>query len=398
MEIKLSDKYILVLAIFLIMLIIPFYIVAGFLVYFVGISLSFLIFIFIKFPMLSENITSKRIILYANVFFSIGIIILIIGIIFFPYLNSTNNSSEAIINSSFFIDYTKLDAAKLGQFGDLVVSLVTAFWSFVGILLLYATLKEQQKAIEKQDEQFNKSLQKQQETIDLQQKQFLEQQKMQELQIFENQFFNLLNYYHETINSIRIDVYERSIDNSNTYQEKSYSSKIVFWRLYVNFITFFEFEKKNLYLVKNNKLDIILLFKHFFNMDRNLSTFSHYFIMIINIFKFIDEYSFYFNVKESEMLKNKYANIFVIQLAEKELFFIYLYGLYQMDEQKEHKLKLLIEKYGVLENLSLKSLFNLYYKGREFFHPDDLCYNISEREVHYDISARGNNSALDLYL
>lgn len=322
----------------------------------------------------------------------IGFALIAIGLVFFLWKELGNIRNDEV------------DAAKIGQFGDFIGGVVGSLWALAGFVLFYVALNKQKedldvnrRALESQIEAMNlqtEEFKAQKEELEETRKIYIEQNKTQNLQRFENTFFNMLSLHHQIVDSIDLD-YKDFLQINSLYDsllvkfditvrqgKDNYDSRDVFKKSYSHLYFLLEhdfalsFEKGFVYNpdktstlnsniifsnLKFEKSDIIFdefKYNSYFNSIYNFiyekvnTDFGHYFRNLYRLIKMIDEQIFDEDSVESDFKKKYYyTSIVRAQLSDYELYWLFFNCLFEYGE----KFKPLVEKYAffkVLENNS----------------------------------------------
>lgn len=187
-----------------------------------------------------------------------------------------------------------------GLVGDFIGGFVGVIFTFVGIILLYETLKFQRKELSESKRVFTK-------------------------QQFDNSFFELLRLYNETINSIYLKI------NNKVVRGKD----------------FFSFHKQELQDVfttnrtlSYNRKNAVKLYEKLYVDHIDIT--STYFRTLYRIYALID------NSELSEEDKVEYSKILRAQLSNSELFFIRYNAMTRIGGNSAYY----INKYNYLKHLS----------------------------------------------
>jgi hypothetical protein len=258
-------------------------------------------------------------------------------------------------------------AAQPSASGDAIGGTTAPFLSFFGSVLVYMALKAQINANTIITDQF--SLQQQKENI----------------QNFENSFFNLINFHLNIVNSIE-KTYIRSevspiskIYNSDNKTEFIAKGKQVFEIEYEQFSDLIEesYYQKKRYLkefepgyFEANETRYSYFRKAYtaHYRDEIDNQFGNYFRNLYRLIKIIDQYDF--KIKDPEQDHQKryfYTSIVRAQFSDYELKWLFLNGLSEFGA----KFKPLLEKYALLKNINkhdddLKNYFK-YYENKKVF-------------------------------
>ena len=275
------------------------------------------------------------------------------------------------------LNYFLPDVEERGQFGDsfgVLTSLFTAL-AFAGVIwtiyLNQEELRLQRKELELQREELSHT----REEIRGQKEQLAEQNKSLEYQNFEHSFYQLLNLYDKTINSIKtgdrdsdgqasLSVAHRLFDiTSHTYRDPD-------WSGYSNeLLDHFSSEDLLEDYIEKIVLEEITFRREKFN-ERYESIFKSYFRVLKSILKLIDVKNgieienrklgslstafrsmFRTSYIRERMFSGYYVDILKSQLSNHELAALFYYAL------GDEELKELIEKYSLLEEVDFKLIF-----------------------------------------
>lgn len=231
------------------------------------------------------------------------------------------------------IDYFIADPQNRGTFGD-KFGAVNALFSGLAFAGLIYTIILQRDELSLQREELKQT----REEMKQQTMQFEEQNKIIQIQRFENTFFNMMQFLQEITQGLTITlnktVTKKSIDPSGRQIRKfdtealDFSGKQVFEETYrdgVNLKKLIQSKGINGY----NESDTVCLY-------------DHYFRYIYRIMKFVD--NSFFEYKD----RYKYMAILRSQLSRYELVWLYYNGL---SDNGNEKMKPLMEKYAMLKNL-----------------------------------------------
>jgi len=208
-----------------------------------------------------------------------------------------------------------------GQIGDLLAGHFTVL-AVIGLLF---TILQMRKSLKKQDELLES------------------QEAVYQKQSFENTFFQLLTVYQNQLNGIEIEVIDLYGVNKEAKIKNIVRGKKAIDELFNQFQ----------YQVKEEKITHKILIKAYKDlMGRHHSDLQSYFRTLYRVLKFIDEY----DDKYDQIDKIFYTNLLRGQLSFDEVFFIFINGL----TEDGHKFKILIEKYSLLEHLTVIKWFNKF--------------------------------------
>ena len=246
--------------------------------------------------------------------------------------------------------------------------------SIVGlsVCIYYLALHEQKvsniltkESITQQTEEIRlnrESLNSQIEEISLQREQirqatqiFRKQSELQNQQMFETSFFNLLNIHNNILSVINVTKFRNAKINYRSYPpsfEEVHNSEME-RHVIIGRDCFVEFQKRfSLYYNDDDpSLSIIdIINKAWAELYKNDGTdLRHYYRNLYHIFKYIDDAILENNIKK------KYAKIVASQLSDSELFML-IYNC--LSFHGKEKFKPLIEKYGVLSSFERSLLIH----------------------------------------
>lgn len=277
----------------------------------------------------------------------IGLSIFLIGI--FLFINRENIGFSA-----------KVNAEKVGQFGDFIGGIVGSLWSLAGVILFYVALTEQRKDIGINQEALNaqvSALKQQITEFELQRYELLETRKIFQdqtetlkIQRFENTFFQLLSLHHELVDklnfnkasNITTEFLEKRAVLSRATQDLAIKLRHSNYIREQNSSGGFESKENFPESIKIAKSRMNKSYKDFYFEDYK-QILSHYFRNIYHVFKFI---------KTTELIKDTqkqfYATIVRAQLSSDELFLI-LYNSLQ-DELGYPNFLYLIKEFDIMQN------------------------------------------------
>lgn len=203
-----------------------------------------------------------------------------------------------------------------GTFGDMFGVANSLFTGIALAVIIYgATLQRHEIKLLRNDIERSKSL------VEQQQELARSQIKAQEKQIFEATFFQLLSAFSRILTSMDLTEKDepdvRGADVFSVFIDRIYS--------------------KNAWRDPKHRKSTSECFEDFWEVNGN--ELGHYFRMLYNVFKFIDQ---------SKIEDKKfYSNLVRAQISNDELIIIYLNGLSTRGE----KFKPLIEKYSILKHV-----------------------------------------------
>lgn len=310
----------------------------------------------------------------------IGFGLIAVGLVFFIWKEWDN------------VRYDEVDAAKIGQFGDFIGGVVGSLWSLAGFVLFYVALNKQKedleinrKALESQIEAMNlqtEEFKAQKEELEETRKVYIEQNKTQNLQRFENTFFNMLSLHNKIIDSIKLDYNDFVIQGSDYFKfisdeclfnfkpdKEIYESREVFKKTYQHLFnlikedfnqivkgqikkpttTFNDDDDQNinflvsLGFIKNTICHNNIQFESYFNSVYNFiyekvnADFGHHFRNIYMLIRIIDDHFFDDDSRDNDF-KKKYYYISIVraQLSDFEIYWLFFNSLLEYGEKLNH--------------------------------------------------------------
>lgn len=256
--------------------------------------------------------------------------------------------------SWYYIDstYTCLDAR--GQFGDKfgAVNALFSGLAFAG-LIFTIILQKNELALQR------KELSLTHDELKGQKEQLEEQNKTLKIQRFENTFFNMMELQQQIVNElstnqteeIRKDMWEGYISFSRDYPvDQNIRGRNLFFHAFCNILHELKVNSDGVEKLRGMKE---VLEMHGFSLYEKMTTptyFDHYFRHLYTILQFIDKEN---KKEERDMIISEeelynYAKILRATLSRHELVWLYYNGL---SEYGNNKLKLLIERYCLLNNI-----------------------------------------------
>lgn len=241
--------------------------------------------------------------------------------------------------------------------GSTVSGILGTYFSFFGSILVFMALRSQIKA--------NKIISKQ----------FQIQQHKENIQSFENSFYNLLNIHQNIVNNIEKNynrekikrtpkiflgddvmeftaksklVFQLEFDKIAEYLEDSYYHDKLFER---DFNDVLEFKKKE------SRLSVFKKIYSVFYTEEIDNQFGNYFRNLYRLVKIIDNYNFFDDKQLDFEKKYFYTSILRAQFSDYELRWIFINGLSNYGT----KFKCLIEKYSLLKNVNTKDEILINY-------------------------------------
>ena len=259
----------------------------------------------------SEQLITNVIRWLAIIFVIVSILLLVAAI------------SIVLFDREIFNWFTKLDLPKAALLGSYFGGFIGVFWAAAGSLLIFLNLYEQKQ-------QFNKNQ-------------------------FDSSFFNLMNFYYKTLEEITGNKVYFS-PGEGEYRGRRYlryahdDLKIGLQRLLKQIGISKQHRELYNFIVSNGAQNLAFKeeLKKFVNeeysifYDTRKAQLGHYFRLIFNIIKYIDESKMSFNDK------CKYVNIIQALMSDVELGLICFNAL----SEKGEKLHIYMERYSFLENIS----------------------------------------------
>jgi hypothetical protein len=221
---------------------------------------------------------------------------------------------------------------KWGQTGDFFGGLLNPFFTFLGLLFVGITIRQNQQALKQSETELQlsrKELRKSSEALQAQVKTI-------ERQRFENTFFQLLAMFNEIIEGL-----DWSYTSVNGVKELK--GRRVLEKLYID--SFLSDVSKKLTIEEIAKIN--LFYKKF--SDGNGYKFSSYFRTLYSILDFVDKSDF------TLLEKQFYSNLLRAKLSKYELGLLF-YVCLVTSEYKYANLSVLVEKYNLLEYLEDSSI------------------------------------------
>lgn len=246
------------------------------------------------------------------------------------------------------IDYFITDPQIRGTFGD-KFGAVNALFSGLAFAGLIYTIILQKDELSLQREELKQT----REEMKQQTMQFEEQNKIIQIQRFENTFFNMMQFLQEITQELTItlnkDIIKKTIAPSGRRyraldtEAVDFSGKQVFEETYKDGI--------NLkHLIQSKGING-------YNESDAVSLYDHYFRYIYRIMKFVDN-----SFLEYED-RYKYMAMLRSQLSRYELVWLYYNGL---SDNGNEKMKPLMEKYATLKNLRKELIINTEFFVGEY--------------------------------
>lgn len=232
-----------------------------------------------------------------------------------------------------------------GIFGDMFGG-ANAFFSglaFVGLvstlLMQHEQLKMQHEELKMQREELQltrEEIKNTTEELKGQKEEVREQNKTLRQQRFETTFFNMPTLHQEIVNNLSLEI----IYNKDNNREKvlTQTGRQVFTQVYQNS---HYINRRPVLSIKGIILNTGKLSS--FNSHQSISTFDHYFRNLYEIINFVDT-----TILIEEQQKCSYIYILRAVLSNCELAMLFYHGL---AGEKSKKIKPLLEKYSIFENL-----------------------------------------------
>jgi hypothetical protein len=248
----------------------------------------------------------------------------------------------AIISSIYFIYSTDGKTFELNLLGDFLSGSVASIWSLAGLFFIYvAFLGQKQQLLNQQLEIMYSQLEYKHTRLELiaQKKEMKLQNETLRIQKFENTFFQMLNLFNDTVNSL----------NLKEYEKVTHSGRQCFMQFYNFFTTelyFIDDENKRRKEIKSCTLEQTIKAFNTFYFGRK-SDLSHYFRTLYHLIKFIDKS----NISD----KNQYISITRAQLSSFEQSLLFYNCLHSNGKEK---FKPLIEKYCLFKNIDISLIIN----------------------------------------
>lgn len=262
----------------------------------------------------------------------------------------------------FIINVLAGDFNKMGEWGDFfggVLNPILTFLTFMGLLI---TIIIQQKELKESRKEFNGqkiALEKQQEEMTI--------------QSFDNKFFQMLNTFNKTTDSLN-----GKINSVECQGKKVFKELIIILKKEIQHrLSMSQYEKKP----DVNK--IVYFFEVFDSFNNSYdTTFKYYFINLYQLIKFIDNDIPYKGSEKNKYAK-KYTNIIRAQLSKNELVLL-AYNAIGIIEFCGDDYKKLIEKYSFFEHLRYDDFNNEAY----------ILSIVNSILIQYESEAFGKNDAI----
>jgi hypothetical protein len=249
---------------------------------------------------------------------AIGLATLLIAALFFFWQDFTLDTTS------------KINAEKIGQFGDFIGGISGSIWALAGVLLFYKALTEQRvdfannrKSLDLQAnaliEQI-KEIQLNRKELESSRKIYTEQSRTLKIQQFESNFYSLLNIHLTIKNNLPTKDFFRKINNS--VLERTQNEKI---------------EE-----LHNSSIEA---YSHKYELERE--SLSHYFRSLYRLMSIIDNNTFF-----DEREKYFYSKIVRSQLSDFELLVLYYNSFTSQGN-------------NLLKHLHIKDTPYIFIKGNE---------------------------------
>ncbi len=285
---------------------------------------------------------------------SIAIIVGIVGLLILLFI-----IIWVIFDPEIYQTFHRLDLDKASKLGGFIAGIVGVFWSFAGIILIYATFQEQKKLYIKQK--------------------------------FESSFFNMLNIYHDIVNNTKVGemdgrrffsyilgklkdgivdqntlskLIEGDVNNLISDDPKNSRIKIIdslkdhHFKQGVNEKSIFEIEemdKINSSRSQKNELrkdQVNIIYEGIYKDYQ--SELGYYFRYIFNIFNFVikerkkyDDDKFYINLIQAQMSNDELGLLFYNALSKNA-----------RTSKGEYRFFNWLDEYDFFQNIDEKSLFH----------------------------------------
>lgn len=266
------------------------------------------------------SILEKRISAFSTwawIFVAVGLMIGLVGTIYFFYWKSDSKDFE------------------LNLLGDFLSGSVTSIWSLAGLFFIYvAFLGQKQQLLHQQLEIMYSQLEVKNTRLELagQKEEMRIQNSTLRQQKVENTFFNLLNLFSSIVNSIDI----RNVRTQVVISSGRDCFKIFYDELISNINSINEVNE-NFNIENISVEDTIEAYDKLYN--NNKADLSHYFRSVYHIIKFIDE-------SEIED-KKRYVGLLRAQISSYEQIVIFYNCLHKYGE----KFKILAVRYNLFKNI-----------------------------------------------
>jgi hypothetical protein len=260
-------------------------------------------------------------------FFVLGAACFVIGLLLFLFKTTELNLGLPI------------DSNIFAAFGNLASGSVGVFWSFAGVILFYGALSLQREDLQRQREEFKRSIEIAEET----KKNVEEQSDILRFQKFDNTFFNLLNQHNEITKAVFVE--------KATIGARILTGRECFVFLYTHFFEYATKFDARSSSEPNRNLDInktLEIYENWWNQQE--ARLGLYFRNLYNLIKYVDR-----NESMAYDEKKVYTNIVRAQLSNHELLLLFYNCL---SEHGRDKFKPLVERYHLLKTLPDNKLVN----------------------------------------
>lgn len=246
--------------------------------------------------------------------------------------------------------------ATAGVFGDsfgAVNALISAL-AFAGVLV---TFRLQRKELDLQRHELNLQYQE----LKAQRDEFAQQNKTLKLQRFENTFFNMMQLQQQIVNDLHLQLMVNNklrgnVSGPETYEKELRGREVI------------------RYIYENARTKIANDGLKRYAQIANRDLLDHYFRHFYTILRFVDESDVFTPIGEEKQEDNyewkqkyHYTTIVRATLSRYEMLILYYNGLSEFGREK---LKPLIEKYALLDNIDKYSLVSSReYKDKLGFNP-----------------------------
>ena len=242
----------------------------------------------------------------------------------------------------FFMKHNFSKLEESGQFGDQFGALNALFSALAFAGLIY-TIFIQKKELELQRDELRLT----REEMKSQSHEFFVQNTTMKLQRFENTFFHMLDLQNQIVSQLKLDVGKHCIYPTQSYQKvgiisdtrtTTFEGKEVFFQIFNDD----RLGSKNVkQIIEEEGIEGL-------KNSNTFGKFEHYMLNLFTILQFIDH-------ADDSVVKNKcqYADILRASLSSYELVLLFYYNLI---DNRNYDLKILIEKYTMLKYLNKRNL------------------------------------------
>lgn len=235
-------------------------------------------------------------------------------------------------------DPRKFELGNLANLGGFLQGSTASLWALAGLLFIFDTVRTTNKQLEYQEKQ-----------LEQQEKESLEQLKSIQLQSFENTFFQLLGMLNNITNGLEIHE-EREAAPPAEGNRITYHGRDCFTYWHSGLRAGYRSAAGQIPPAGTGELPAptrAFLENHY---QQNQTVFGHYFRMLYQLIKFVDESK----VVTDPLEKRRYIHLVRAQLSAHELVFLFYNGLIE----KKEKLKTKIKAYNLLKHLDPTLLLN----------------------------------------